>query len=474
LALPGFGGPAVAAPASGSTTCTLPGNAPEGVSGLVANKDGYAVVGDADTAPLKIVQLTSKCTINKVITTDVDPRNPEDLAQTSDGTYWVADIGDNTAERATIAVHAVKANGSSTLYRLSYPDGAKDAEAMVMPSDRKPVIVTKNALGAAGVYEATAAVSANRTVPLRKVGQITFAATGTAGGPVGRVGQTVVTGAALSADGKRVAIRTYTDLYEWTVAADVATALTSGKLPKPIAVPDEPQGEAVAYTTDGTALLTVSEGTAQPIRRWARVQVAAASAVPSAAAEQAGSGFSLPDLGLNGLAALVAGVGVLGLILLVIGIFGIRRARRMPPRPPRGGGPDNRLRSDRYDPPRPPRRQTATNGVRVPDRAGPVPDRAGPVPGTAKPLRADVTNRLDSPRRPGLAAGKSAQPTRGDNGRGSGRHAQPDDHHDIGRPTGLPRRSGPAAPGPVGPEVRQSRPPGRGTVYGTRRPGDEY
>ena len=52
--------------------------------------------------------------------------------------------------------------------------------------------------------------------------------TGTPGGPVGRAGQLLITGGAVSGDGSRLALRTYTDAYVWPLAgSDVPGALAA-------------------------------------------------------------------------------------------------------------------------------------------------------------------------------------------------------------------------------------------------------
>ena len=57
------------------------------------------------------------------------------------------------------------------LFRLSYPDGAHDAEALLIAPDGTLIVVTKT-IGAAGVYEPAAGLRAGRTTALRKVGEV--------------------------------------------------------------------------------------------------------------------------------------------------------------------------------------------------------------------------------------------------------------------------------------------------------------
>jgi hypothetical protein len=95
---------------------------------------------------------------------------------------------------------------------------------------------------------------------LEQVATVTFTLTGTPGGPVGRAGQLLVTGGAVSADGSLIALRTYTDAYLWPLAgSDVPAAL--GAEPVRVPLPDSPQGEAVTFATDNRSLVVAGEGT---------------------------------------------------------------------------------------------------------------------------------------------------------------------------------------------------------------------
>jgi hypothetical protein len=86
-----------------------------------------------------------------------------------------------------------------------------------------------------------------------------FTLTGTPGGPVGRAGELMVTGGAVSADGQRIALRTYTDAYVWPLTgSDVAGALSGSPVRVPL--PEAPQGEAIAFAANNTDLLVSGEG----------------------------------------------------------------------------------------------------------------------------------------------------------------------------------------------------------------------
>ncbi|SDS74695.1 hypothetical protein [Actinoplanes derwentensis] len=254
--------PMAAAP---QTTCTVKNDLLDEISGLAADGDGYVVVNDGADDPngRKIFFLNRKCKVTDKVSYPSQPRDTEDLARGADGTIWVGDIGDNSRVRETIGVWRLKPGGKSpTLFRMSYPDGAHDAEALLVGSDGVPIMVTKDPL-TAGVYVPAGPLTADGTTPLRRAGDFTIPITATSN-PYGFKGRLVVTGGAVSADGRRIALRTYADAFEFDVPegqtdAEGLVKTISGGTARTVALPDEPQGESIAYSADGSALLTISE-----------------------------------------------------------------------------------------------------------------------------------------------------------------------------------------------------------------------
>ncbi len=331
-------GVAVAAPTAGATACVVRDPRVDEASGLVATPTGFVALNDGKpgTSVLRLYVLNQRCQVTRVITDQgFDPLDPEDLARTADGTLWVADTGDNDRERQTVAIDRIPPGTSrGTTYRLTYPDGAHDAEALLVQPDGTAVIVTKELSGNAGVFVSTRPLTGpGATLPLRAAGSVRIAGTDSAGGPdIGGFAALLVTGGAVSADGRRLALRTYTDAYEWTVpAGDYAAALTDSE-PRRTPLPGEPQGEAISFSSDGANFVTLSEGAGQPIRRWTP-SVEPRRASPSASASganvrvTAGRAGSHDDRGGGVSALFVGGVGALGVALLLLGLLGVRRSR---------------------------------------------------------------------------------------------------------------------------------------------------
>jgi len=261
--------------------CVVQDNRLTELSGLAADGEFRYAVGDGGRR-LQVIVLRRDCTVHRVIAAAVDPFDIEDLALGPDGRLWLADIGDNDRRRTTVALHVLAQNGAPELYRLTYPDGPHDAEALLLDRDGQPYIITKESFGASGVYRPAGPLVAPGPTPLELVTSVRFSRTETPGGPVGSMGSMLITGGASSADGSVVALRTYTDVYLYSVPdGDLITAL--GTEPIRVPLPDEPQGEAIAFEPDGT-LLSGSERAdsgPQPLRALRDAAALVTSTQPS-------------------------------------------------------------------------------------------------------------------------------------------------------------------------------------------------
>ncbi len=190
---------------------------------------------------------------------------------------YAGDIGDNDREREFIVVYrfpepqaapqaapsAADANGAqprvtalAEAIRLKYPDGANNAEAlMIHPQTGDLYVVTKTATSA-GVYKLAAPFAAGEVHTLTHVATLR--------GP--DFFGALVTGGDISPDGTRVALCDYAQGYELALPAG-AKGFDEVWTQKPAAVPLglRMQGEAVCYRLDGAALLATSEGTPTPL-----------------------------------------------------------------------------------------------------------------------------------------------------------------------------------------------------------------
>ncbi|MGX7680431.1 hypothetical protein ACSMXN_16195 [Jatrophihabitans sp. DSM 45814] len=202
----------------------------------------------------------------------------EDLAVARDSagtpSVWLADIGDNDENRADIAVYrvdepALASDGPARdlvtarpeVWRLRYPDGPHNSEALVVdPNTHRLYIFTKSLFGQTVVYEAPPRADSVAVATLQRVGSIQFSLTGTPGGP-NLVGELTATGASMSPDGSILVVRTYTDAYLWPVrGGNIGAALS--RPPVRIALPAQPLGEGVAVQSGNLIIDSEQAGSA--------------------------------------------------------------------------------------------------------------------------------------------------------------------------------------------------------------------
>lgn len=299
------------------------------LSGMVVHDGGLWGLSDGGSS-VQVQRIDrSNCAVIDTRTADVDPYDVEDLAVGPDGALWAADLGDNERHRDTVAVIVLPERGEPRLHRLSYPDGPHDAEALLVDGHGRPFVITKEVGRPAGLYRTAEPPGGEGPTPLLPVGELNLPASDTLGGPVGGIGTRVITGAALSADGTVAAVRTYTDAWLFPVSGgDLVAAFN--QTPVRVPLPDEPQGEAIAFDADG-ALLSGSEtrhGVRGEIRAVADATALAGEPVPVAPLPPA------PDVVPDPrqppwLPAALGGGAVVGLLVLVTAAVSLRgRSRR--------------------------------------------------------------------------------------------------------------------------------------------------
>jgi hypothetical protein len=180
---------------------------------------------------------------------------------------YVADIGDNDAERPSITVYRVPEptpgateSAPATAIRLRYPDGAHDAEALFVLNGVIHV-VTKGESGPVALYRAPASASGGAEATLERVRALSP-------GPVERPER--ITSADASADGRWIALRT---LGAAMIHPAAELTGTGASTPRRVELGglDEKQGEGIAFTPDGSLLLTSEGGKKKQPATFARL-----------------------------------------------------------------------------------------------------------------------------------------------------------------------------------------------------------
>jgi hypothetical protein len=302
------------------------------LSGLVSEGTGLWAMADGNETTIhRIDQAGCRIAQSRDIAVGLpglETVDTEDLARGPNGTIWIGDIGDNGAGRGSISVIEVPADGPARWYRLRYPDGPHDAEALLVDPAGRPIVVTKD-VGPAGIYRTDARPDGAGPTPLTRVGTLDLPDSDTVGGPLDSAGRRTVTGAASSVDARVVAVRTYTDAWLFRVPASGDPVEALAGRPVRVPLPGEPQGEAITFDAEGT-LLSGSETRHGVLGAIRAVPGAVALALRTTVGSSTSAGPPTPAgerAGPDWLPAML-GAGVAAAVLLLLTALLALRSRR--------------------------------------------------------------------------------------------------------------------------------------------------
>jgi hypothetical protein len=233
------------------------------ISGIAVSRRQPGVLWvheDSGADPVLTAISTSGQTLATLTLSGASSIDWEDLAIAPCGDtdcLWVGDFGDNSAIRETVQLLRVEEptltedapalEASVTVFPFQYPEGPRDAEALVVDDDGQPYVLTKRMDATTHLYR----------IPLEGMAQaarITTISTGeTEGLP------TATTAADLWPDGSRLLVRGYLRTFEVNLTE---TSISSAHLgPQTLIVTGvDLQGEAIAYDPADLSIWHVSEG----------------------------------------------------------------------------------------------------------------------------------------------------------------------------------------------------------------------
>jgi hypothetical protein len=286
-------------------------------SGLAVAGSLLLTVNDSGDGP--VVYAVSARTGETVGRTTYSASSVQDVEALAVGPHrdvWVADIGDNALERATVAVYRMPpvARGDRTVtaarFDLRFADGPHDAETLLVhPRTGRVWVVTKELLGG-GVYQAPDPLRADRVNVLRRVADA----------------PRMVTDGAFFPDGRHVVLRGYGD----------ATVLGAPGFAERAAMrlPPQRQGESVAVPPSADRLLVGSEGArsrieAVPLPDQVLRAVRPEGLPAATAAPRAGEPDPAPETGEGGRGTRWLGVAALSAVVLAAAL-GVRAVLRPP------------------------------------------------------------------------------------------------------------------------------------------------
>jgi hypothetical protein len=168
---------------------------------------------------------------------------------------YIADIGDNGGRRDRVTIYRTpepdlrdKMTQRPEAFHAIYPDGPRDAEALIVKSADEWFVVTKGREDEIGVYRFPVPPTPDTTVRLERIGTLDAALV-----------EEKVTGANVSTDGRWAVVRTHKSVLFYRTA-DLAAGRLQAAQRFDLRKLDEPQGEGVALGADGTVYLAGEGG----------------------------------------------------------------------------------------------------------------------------------------------------------------------------------------------------------------------
>jgi len=249
-------------------------NETSGIAASAINPDIYYVHNDSgDTS--RFFAITPNGTLKRTFYFKGDPRaslgvtDCEDIAvgpgpDTGKSYIYLGDIGDNHSTRPYITVYRIPEPSitqpdsivKAVPLHLNYPDGAKDAETLMVDPLEKLLYIVSKRHNRVGVYTTPLTFKANDTLTLTKRCQLHFS-----GLPLFKW----ITAGDISKDGRQILLKSYVRVYYWRRNGSEPIWQTMQRNPTRLPYEEEKQGEAIGFTNDGKAYYTTSEGVYAPI-----------------------------------------------------------------------------------------------------------------------------------------------------------------------------------------------------------------
>lgn len=169
---------------------------------------------------------------------------------------YIADTGNNNQPvTPTNTIYRIPeingADGSFSQNALqkitfSYPDGPRDAEAIVVDPVMKDIFVLSKEMQGTNIYKLPFPQSVNDVTVAEKVGSVP--------------GVVMATAASISKDGSEIAVRTYLAVFYWKRGNGESVGQTLVKSAnQTLMVALEPQGEAICFENESKGFYTLSE-----------------------------------------------------------------------------------------------------------------------------------------------------------------------------------------------------------------------
>ena len=251
-------------------------------SGIIAsatNPDIIWMHNDSGDEPTLYAVSAKKGVVEKCTLPQATAHDWEDLAYgpgPEKGIWYLyaGDIGDNNAKRPNIVVYRVaepdvtskKTERASIplqyeTFTFTYPDGARDAEALLVDPVTQDMYIISKRDKQGRVYRAAAPHKTGTTRVLQFVTTLPM---------------TLITAGDVSHDGSQILLKNYLYVWHWTRKSNEPLSALFKRAGTKVTYMPEEQGEAICFTAKGDGFYTTSEreegGDAAPIYFYPRVK----------------------------------------------------------------------------------------------------------------------------------------------------------------------------------------------------------
>jgi hypothetical protein len=218
--------------------------------------------GDA-ASPDEIYLLNRQGKLVGTVKTPFNNYDWEDVAigpgpQTGETYLYIADIGDNGSSQDIKRIYRFPEPSSPTAtitafdrIQFRYPDGAFDAETILLDPLTKDLFVVTKWLPKARLYRLPYPQSTNEVITAQKVGEMTVGSD--------------LTGGSISVTGTEIVVRGYLAINYWKRKTTESVGEVLLRAPnKTLPYLFEPQGEAICFAKDNNGYFTLSERNIAP------------------------------------------------------------------------------------------------------------------------------------------------------------------------------------------------------------------
>lgn len=269
--------PAAAQPAApqctpDGTIVRLPGLGES--SGVAASRKTRGAWTHNDSGQPELVSLDERgAVVNRVRVSGAKVDDWEAIASgpcPAGACLYLADIGDNNAKRKRITIYRLAepepASGTAAVedvFHASYPDGAHDAETLLVTPKGEIAIVTKGDTGPVAIYRFPANAKPGADVKLERIGDAQNRGKASA--------DARVTDGAVSPDGQWIVLRTK-DLLLVYAASELMSGQWRERGRIDLHALGEPQGEGVTFAGSSLLYLTGEGGGKKQPGTFARMR----------------------------------------------------------------------------------------------------------------------------------------------------------------------------------------------------------